>query len=238
MAYGHPEWAGSVMEQIGVVPALASVGEFIAIGLGFLFFLMIMTVAFVVALALAARAVVRRVRKDGRVRKAALMAQMHGAPPGPRRAVAQSRVRLHETVTGARSAVALLQEHGGPRGQLASLVRRFEQAAGAFDAQLRLMQSEPNAEMLYRSLGPVDARLDQFEGIARQVRHTAFAVLGGDLDATVGDLAAEVEREMHALQAGIDALHALRFGDVGAFGSLRAGAAGVPVRPVAKEHSV
>jgi hypothetical protein len=227
------------MGYMGIVPALASVGELLAIGLGFLAFVMLMTVAFVIALVLLARTAVRKVRQDRRVGKAALMVQMHSAPPGPRRAVAQSRVRLHEAITGAQSAVALLHTHAGARGQLAGLVRRFSQAAGAFDAQLRLMQSEPDAEMLRSSLAPVSVRLDEFEGIARQIRHTAFTVLGGELDVTVGDLAHEVEREMHSLQAGIDALHALRMGEAGAFGTFRARpAAGIPIRTVAKEQSV
>jgi hypothetical protein len=226
------------MGQRDIVPVLASIGELVAIGLGFLAFVLIMTLAFVTAIILLVRAAVRRVREDRRVGKAALTLQLHGTQPGPRRAVAQARLRLHEAVTGAGSAVRLLQAHGGLRGQLGSLVRRFEQSAGAFDAQLRLMQTEPYDEILQRTLAPVEARLDQFEGIARQIRHTVFAVLGGELDATVGDLATEVDREMRALQAGIEALRALRLGDVGMGGALRAGAtAGVPVQAMAKEHS-
>ena len=128
------------MGQSGIMPVLASIGELVAIGLGFLAFVFIMTVAFVTALILLARAAVRRVRRNRYVGKAALMMQMQGAPPGPRRTVAHARLRLHEAVTGARSAVKLLEANGGLRGQLSSLARRFEQSAGAFDAQLRLMQ--------------------------------------------------------------------------------------------------
>jgi hypothetical protein len=227
-----------MMGHSGIVPIVGSVGELLAIGLGFLAFISMMTMAFVVALILLVRATVRRVRQDRRVGKAALMMQMHGSAPGPRRTVAHARLRLHESVSGVRSAVALLQVNGGPRGQLAGLVRRFEQAAGAFDAQLRLMQTEPQEHILERMLAPVDARLDQFEGIARQIRHTAFALLGGDLDATVHDLAAEVDREMRALQAGIDALHALRMGELSTVNTLRAGSpAGMPLHAMAKEHS-
>lgn len=227
------------MGQLGIAPAFASFGEFIALATGFLAFVLIMTTAFTVALILLVRAGVRRVRQDRRIGKATLMVQLHGTQPGPRRTLAQCRLRLHEAVTGARSAVTVLHANGGLRGQLGSLTRRFDQAAGAFDAQLRLMQSEPYEEILRSTLGPIEARLSEFEGIARQIRHTAFALLGGELDATVGDLAAEVEREMRALQAGIDALRALRVSEVGMVGAFQAGStAGAPVRTVAKEHSI
>lgn len=203
------------MMQTGFVPVVGGVAELLALGLGFLGFVLVMTAAFVVALLLLTRAVVRRVRRDRRVGKAALLVQMHGASSLPRRTLAECRLRLYEAVTGATTAMELLHAHGGPRGQLAQLARRFAQSAGAFDAQLRLMQSEPQDAIIHGMTGPATTRVAEFEAMARQIRHTAFALLGGDLDITVADLATDVEREMNALQAGVDALHALRLGETG-----------------------
>lgn len=225
------------MVQLEFVPVFGGVAEVLALGLGFLGFVLVMTAAFVIALLLLTRAVVRRVRRDRRVGKAALLIQMHGAASMPQRALAECRLRLYEAVTGATAAVTLLHAHGGPRGQLAQLARRFEQSAGAFDAQLRLMQSEPHDGIIHGMIGPATARVAEFEAMARQIRHTAFALLGGDLDLTVADLAKDVEREMRALQAGVEALHALRLGETGIpiTSGLRAAP---PARVAARENMI
>lgn len=203
------------MMHAGFVPVVAGVAELLALGLGFLGFVLVMTAAFVVALLVLARVMVRRVRRDRRVGKVALVMQMHGASSAPRRALAACRLRLYEAVTGATAAVDLLHAHGGPRGQLAQLTRRFAQSAGMFDTQLRLMQSEPHDAIIHGMTGPATARVAEFEAMARQIRHTACALLGGELDITVAALAADVEREIAALQAGVEALRALQIGETG-----------------------
>lgn len=158
---------------------------------------------------LLARAAYRRVRRDPRVNRTALLIQEKTSPPGPRRSLMQLRVRLADTVTSARAAVGVIQIHGSVQGELASLVRRIERVAVPLDAQLRLMQTEPDVRLLYELLQPARARVEEIEGIVHHIRAAAYATLGGDMEGTVARITADVEREVTALQTGMSTLHAL-----------------------------
>jgi len=162
-----------------------------------------------VVLFLLARSAYRRIRRDPRVNRAALLVQEKTSPPGPRRSLMHLRVRLGDAVTSARAAVTVIQTHGSVQGELASLVRRIDRVAAPLDAQLRLMQSEPDMRLLYEMLQPARARVEEIEGIVRHIRTAAYATLGGDMEGTVALITADVEREVAALQAGMHTLHAL-----------------------------
>ncbi|MHB8646057.1 MAG: hypothetical protein ACYDAR_09750 [Thermomicrobiales bacterium] len=156
-----------------------------------------------------ARSVYRRVRRDPRVNRAALLVQEKTSPPGPRRSLMHLRMRLGDAVAGARSAVAVIQMHGSVQGELASLVRRIDRVAAPLDAQLRLMQTETDMRLLYELLQPARARVEEIERIVRHIRTAAYATLGGDMEGVVAQITADVEREVAALQAGMSTLHAL-----------------------------
>ncbi len=158
---------------------------------------------------LLARAVYRRVRRDPRVSRTTLLIQEKTSLPGPRRSLMQLRVRLADTVTSARAAVGVIQTHGSVQGELASLVRRIDRVAVPLDAQLRLMQSEPDLRLLYEMLQPARTRVEEIEGIVHHIRSAAYATLGGDMEGTVAQITADVEREVAALQTGMSTLHAL-----------------------------
>ncbi|MDQ6832320.1 MAG: hypothetical protein M3008_02875 [Chloroflexota bacterium] len=174
--------------------------------------LSMMAVVFVLIpmiLFLLARAVYRRVRRDPRVSRTTLLIQEKTSLPGPRRSLMQLRVRLADTVTSARAAVGVIQTHGSVQGELASLVRRIDRVAVPLDAQLRLMQSEPDLRLLYEMLQPARTRVEEIEGIVHHIRSAAYATLGGDMEGTVAQITADVEREVAALQTGMSTLHAL-----------------------------
>ncbi len=158
---------------------------------------------------LLARAAYRRVRRDPRVSRTTLLVQEKTSLPGPRRSLMQLRVRLADTVTSARAAVGVIQTHGSVQGELASLVRRIDRVAVPLDAQLRLMQSEPDLRLLYEMLQPARTRVEEIEGIVHHIRSAAYATLGGDMEGTVAQITADVEREVAALQTGMSTLHAL-----------------------------
>ncbi len=158
---------------------------------------------------LLARAAYRRVRRDPRVSRTTLLIQEKTSLPGPRRSLMQLRVRLADTVTSARAAVGVIQTHGSVQGELASLVRRIDRVAVPLDAQLRLMQSEPDLRLLYEMLQPARTRVEEIEGIVHHIRSAAYATLGGDMEGTVTQITADVEREVAALQTGMSTLHAL-----------------------------
>lgn len=155
----------------------------------------------------------RRLRHDPRIGRAKLMLTEQYGAPGPRRNLAQLRLRLDEAVRGARRAVATLDASGGPQGELASLVQRLERAARALDAQLRLMASEPDDATLRDFLRPARDRVEELEEIVGRIRTAVFASLNGEMDATVSQLTADVDREVLALQAGVDALRGLTLGE-------------------------
>jgi len=174
------------------------------LGLMAIIFVLIPTVMFLLA-----RSAYRRIRRDPRVSRTTLRIQEKTSPPGPRRSLMQLRVRLNDTVTSARVAVGVIQTHGSVQGELASLVRRIDRVAVPLDAQLRLMQSEPDMRLLYEMLQPARARVEEIEGIVRHIRSAAYATLGGDMEGTVAQITADAAREVAALQAGMSTLHAL-----------------------------
>ena len=174
------------------------------LGMMALLFVLIPTVLFLLA-----RAAYRRVRRDPRVSRTTLRIQEMTSPPGPRRSLAHLRIRLGDAVTSARTAVAIIQTHGSVQGELASLVRRIDRVVAPLDAQLRLMQTEPDMRFLYEMLQPARARVEEIEGIARHIRAAAYATLGGDMEGTVAQITADVAREVAALQAGMSTLRAM-----------------------------
>jgi hypothetical protein len=174
------------------------------LGMMALLFVLIPTVLFLLA-----RSAYRRIRRDPRVNRTTLRIQEMTSPPGPRRSLAHLRIRLGDAVTSARAAVAIIQTHGSVQGELASLVRRIDRVVAPLDAQLRLMQTEPDMRFLYEMLQPARARVEEIEGIARHIRAAAYATLGGDMEGTVAQITADVAREVAALQAGMSTLRAL-----------------------------
>lgn len=181
---------------------------FFVVVAGFLLFLLAMIP---LAAILLGRAAYRRIRRDPRWDRTALLMQEKTSAPGPKRAVAQLRRRLHESMTSARQAIVVLEAHGAVQGELASLVRRLDQIAATVDAQLRLMQSEPNPAMLRQLLLPVRDRVMEIEDLVQQIRMAAYAAINGDTEGTVAALTRDVEHEVAALQAGLSTLRATTF---------------------------
>ena len=182
----------------------------IVTGIVALFGIMLVLLAIIpVVLVLLARAACRRVRRDPRWRRTTLLVQEKTSVPGPRRSLVQLRLRLSDTVASAKQAVAVLEMHGGVRGDMASLARRLERVAAPLDAHLHLMQSETDMRLLYEMLQPARARVEEIEQIVRHIRMAAYAALSGDMEGTVAAITADVEREVAALNAGVDMLHFL-----------------------------
>lgn len=162
-----------------------------------------------VFLVLLARSMWRRVRRDPRWIRRTMLVQEKTSAPGPRRSLFQLRLRLADAIASAKQSVAVLEAHGGVRGDVASLVRRLERVAAPLDAHLHLMQSEPDLRLLAEMLSPAGARVAEIENIVRHVRGAAYTALSGDMEGTVAAITADMEREVTALQAGVSTLHAL-----------------------------
>jgi hypothetical protein len=155
---------------------------------------------------------VRWVRRSARLRQRVRTAQVLVAPPGPRREVAWLRRELAAATRAAAEAVALVGTAGGVVGELPRLARHLDRVARTLDAELRLLAGEPDPAELARVLPAARARVGEATRVARTIRRASSAALAAETTTGIGPLQAEVEREVAALDAGIDRLLALAAG--------------------------
>ena len=189
--------------------------EAILIGLGAI---VLLSIAVMVTFVLIVRALVRRVRRS-RVGATALRARAR-VSHGPQRTVLALRVRLDDALRSGAAAVELAGESGGSggsRGELPRLFRRISDEGGVLDLQLRLMESETSTSVLADEIPAARRRVEQVEVLVRRVRDAVASDLAGTTDDALSALGSEVDREVAALQAGIEELQALnrRDGRVG-----------------------
>jgi len=156
--------------------------------------------------------VVRLVRRSPRLRRRVRTVQALTAPPGPRRQVACLRRDLSAAAHATGEAVALVKAAGGTVGDLPYLVRRLGRVTRTLDAELRLLAAEPDPAELARVLPAARARVADVTRVALAIRRAASAGLGAETAAEIAPLQAEVEREVLALDAGVDRLLALASG--------------------------
>jgi hypothetical protein len=156
--------------------------------------------------------VVRLVRRSPRLRRRVRTVQALTAPPGPRRQVACLRRDLSAAAHATGEAVALVKAAGGTVGGLPHLVRRLGRVTWTLDAELRLLAAEPDPAELARVLPAARARVADVTRVALAIRRAASAGLGAETAAEIAPLQAEVEREVLALDAGVDRLLALASG--------------------------
>ena len=164
-----------------------------------------------VALAVVWR-MVRWVRRSPRLRRRVRSVQALTTPPGARRQVACLRRDLQAAATATGQAVAVVKTAGGAVGDLPQLARRLGRVAATLDAELRLLAGEPDQAELARVLPSARARVADVARVALVIRRAASAGLGAETAAEIAPLEAEVEREVLALDAGVDRLLALASG--------------------------
>ena len=156
--------------------------------------------------------VVRWVRRSPRVRRRVRSVQALTTPPGARRQVACLRRDLHVAAVATGEAVAVVRKAGGMVGDLPQLARRLGRMAATLDAELRLLAHEPDPVELARVLPAARARVADVSRVALTIRRAASAGLGAETAAELAPLEAEVEREVLALDAGVDRLLTLASG--------------------------
>ena len=162
----------------------------------------------IVALILLLRFLYRRVRRSRPVGGAVLRTRAR-LSRGPQRTILGLRVRLEESLDSGRAAVDLAARNGGPRGELPRLFRRIQQEGVALDLQLRLMESETDSAVLAAELPAAGDRVEQVAGLVRRLRSAVASGLAGSTDDTLTALNSEMDREVAALHAGVEELHAL-----------------------------
>ena len=144
--------------------------------------------------------VVRWVRRSTALRRRVRSVQALTTPPGARRQVACLRRDLSAAAHATGEAVALVRAAGGAVGELPLLARRLGRVA------------EPDPAELARVLPAARARVVDVTRVALTIRRAASAGLGAETAAEIAPLQAQVEREVLALDAGVDRLLALAAG--------------------------
>lgn len=177
--------------------------------------LIIVVVIVVVLLVVAGLAMLgwRRARRSGALdrgrrllRRASLTMQAQAAPTQAAREVAGLRQQLAATVEQTHASVAAALEAESPVGELPMLVRRLTRAADGLEAELGLLAREPDPAELNVRLPAARARVGELGGAARRIRHAAAAARQGASDAGVAELTGDLDTELSALQAGVQAL--------------------------------
>jgi hypothetical protein len=148
----------------------------------------------------------RHLRRSVQWRYRMRTAQVWLAPPGVRREVAALRRELVQSVAATPHALTIVRATGGAVGELPLLARRLERVAATLDAELALLASEPDMAEVARVLPAAHARVADVRRVARTIRRAAGAGLGVAGAASVRALGADVEREVAALDAGVQLL--------------------------------
>jgi hypothetical protein len=175
---------------------------------GVLIALVLMVLAGWVVAVLILRAIYRRVRRNRALNGAVLRTRAAFAW-GPQQQVLKLRMRVNASLDSGRAAVTVALGGQGPRGELSRLFRRIQEEGATLDAQLRLLESEPDPTLLSADLPAARGRVVQLEGTVRRLRSAVSSGLGDLSDDTLAALRADVDREVAALHAGVQELHTL-----------------------------
>jgi hypothetical protein len=165
----------------------------------------------VVAVAILAGALYRRIRRSRGLSRTVLRARVQ-VSSGPQRRIRRLRLQLRDTLDSAQAAVDMLRVSEGPRGELPRLGVRIQKEGAALDAQLRLMESEIDPAVLADEIPTAVQSVDLLTGSVRRLRSAVKAGLGGLTEGNLASLRSEVDREVAAIDAGIQQLHLLNQG--------------------------
>lgn len=154
----------------------------------------------------------RRIRRNRTVNGAVLRTRA-ALTWGPQQQVLKLRLRLGNSLESGRGALELAARGNGPRGELARLFTRIQNEGETLSAQLRLLESETDPEVLASELATARDRVQQVEALVRRLRSAVASGLSSSSDDTLAALHADVDREVAALHAGVQELHTLNTAD-------------------------
>lgn len=164
--------------------------------------------ASIATVVLVLRAGFRRLRRN-RAIGGMILRTRAGLSWGPQRKVLELRLQLNDTLDSGQAVVDIASRSGWPRGELSRLFRRIQEVGVVLDSQLRLMESETESAVLTEELPMARQRVDEVTGLVRRVRSAVASGLAGPTDDALAALRVDVDREVAALRAGMQELHAL-----------------------------
>lgn len=165
-----------------------------------------------VTVVLITRMLYRRIRRSSALSSAALRTRAR-VTTGPRRKVLKLRSRLRDTLDSAQAAYDLAARTDGPRGELPQLFRRIHRQGLVLESQLKLMESEHDAGELAHGIAEATRQVEQVSGMVVRLRSAVAAGLNNLSGDTLDSLHAEVDREVAALDAGVQELRLLNGAD-------------------------
>jgi hypothetical protein len=166
----------------------------------------------VVTVAVVGRMLYKRMRRSRALTSTVLRARTR-LSWGPRHEVLKLRLRLNDTLASGQAAVALAAHSDAPRGDLPRLFRRIQSEGLALESQLRLMATETDPVVLAQGIPVARRRVDQVAGLVRGLRAVVAEGLGEVSDDALTRLRSDVDREVTALNAGLQELRTLNRSD-------------------------
>ena len=166
----------------------------------------------ILVVAVLARVLYKRIRRSRAINSAVLQARTL-LSYGPRREVLKLRLRLSDTLESGQAAVNLAVNGESTRGELPRLFRRIQAEGVTLEAQLRLLATEADPVLLAEGIPVARRRVDMVAGLVRRLRSFVAGSLGEISDDALARLRSDVEREVTALNAGVEELHILNRND-------------------------
>jgi hypothetical protein len=157
---------------------------------------------------LTATAVTRRIRRSPALAGATLHLRAL-TETGPRREVARLRMQLWRAVEGGRISMAQADAGTGLPGETPALFRRLLREAGTVDQHLRVLQGQDDAAALGAALPALRSRVAEICSLVQRLRSAVTAGLAAASDGGMAELAADVDHEVIALQAGRERMREL-----------------------------
>jgi hypothetical protein len=174
--------------------------------------LAILCLASIVAAAVILRVIYKRIRRSRAINSAVLGARTR-LSWGPRHEVLKLRLQLNTTLAGGLVAVNLAAQSEAPHGELPRLFRRIQSEGVTLESQLRLMETETDPVMLAERIPAAKRRVELVAGLVRRLRSVVADGLGEMSDDALARLRFDVDREVTALNAGLQELRALNRND-------------------------
>jgi hypothetical protein len=162
-----------------------------------------------VAVGLAAAAVwlvARRVRRSHAVRRGTLLMRSVSAPNKATREIGRLRMTLFDSVT---ATGRVLREVEGP-ALMGDLARDLTRAAAVTDHRLALLATEPDVDLLARTLPALRTSVHNLARAAAEVRGSAWKFAAGIEQPRVQRLTLEVADQVAGLQLGLAEVQAIR----------------------------
>jgi hypothetical protein len=166
----------------------------------------------ILAAAVMARMLYTRIRRSRSINSTLLRART-SLSWGQRHEVLRLRLRLNEALAGGQAAVNLAAASGATRGELPRLFRRIESEGVTLEWQLRLMATEADPVILAEGIPVARRRVELVAGLVRRLRSVVADGLGELSDDALTRLQSDVDREVTAMNAGLQELRTLNRND-------------------------